>query len=94
MADILFTHGTNSKVSVGNTSTLVLDTNGARTYALLVNDSDETIYLSLGEEAVMNEGIPLFVTGALEIDGLKAYKGKIYGICASGGKNLSFFDSL
>lgn len=93
MSDILFTTGDNSKVTVGATSTLVLDTNGARTYALLVNDSDETIYLALGEDAVMNEGIPLFTTGALEINGFKAYKGKVYGICASGGKSLSYFDS-
>ncbi len=88
-----FSEGTNNSVTVGATSTLVLSTKSGRLYALLVNDSDETIYLGMGDDAVMNKGIPLFPGGGIELDGDQPFKGDVRAICASGGKNLSYFEA-
>lgn len=89
-----FSEGTNGSVTVGNGSTLVLNSKTGRKYALLVNDSDETIYVALGDDAVLNKGIPLFpYGGSLEIDGEQPFKGIVRAICASGGKNLTYFDA-
>jgi len=89
-----FSEGTNGKVTVANGSTLVLSPRTGRKYALLVNDSDETIYVALGDDAVVNSGIPLFpYGGSLEIDGEQPFKGVVRAICTSGGKNLTYFDA-
>lgn len=80
----------NSGVSVGNTSTLVLAANSSRRYLFLVNDSNESIYVSLGSAAVLNEGVLLTSGGgALTLDTTSMYHGAIYAICASGGMNLT-----
>jgi len=89
-----FSSGTNGKVTVGATSTLVSAPKSNRVYALLVNDSDETIYIALGAAAVLNQGIPLFASGgSLTLDGKYPFKGAIYAISTSGTKNLSYFDA-
>lgn len=81
------TSATNTKVSVGDTSTTVLVLNTARIAAILVNDSDEEIYINLSGTAVMNEGIRLNAYGGSLIE--TEYTGLITGICASGTKNLT-----
>jgi len=53
----------NDGVSVGATTTQVLAVNTARTFAALVNDSDEIIYLSLSGTAIANKRIRLNVGG-------------------------------
>ncbi len=89
-----FSTGNNGKVTVGATSTLVLSPKSGRLYALLINDSNEVIYLSLGGDAVMNQGIRLApFGGAIEIDGEKPFFGDVRAICASGNKNLSYFEA-
>jgi len=77
-------------VTVGNTSTVVLEANSNRKYALFVNDDDEVIYLARGSLAVMNEGIPLAPNrrGIYEINETNMYRDKITAICSSGSKNL------
>ena len=52
-----------SNVSVGVATTIVLAENGARTYLLLVNDSDTVIYLAIGAPAELNKGIRLNANG-------------------------------
>ena len=80
----------NTKVTVGSTSTLILKGKGSRKFAVLVNDSDETIYLALGEAAVLNEGIRLNAEGgAYEINANNPHDGAVYGICTSGSKNIT-----
>ena len=87
-----FNTGTGGKVTVVNTSTLALARECGRQYALLVNDSDETIYLNLGSAAVMNSGIPLTANGgAIEITGHDLFVGDVYAICSSGSKNLTTY---
>ena len=50
------------------TSTQVIAENHQRVWLLLVNDSDETIYVKFGAAAVLNEGIRLNAEGgSLEI---------------------------
>lgn len=78
-------------VVVAGATTPILPQNPGRLYALFVNDSDQVIYLKLGVDAVLNEGIRLNADGgSYEMSkGLRnLYKGEINGICASGGKNL------
>ena len=71
-------------VTVGSTSTNVLAANASRKKAIIVNDSNETIYLKYGTGATANSGIRLNANGgSLEED---VYTGIITGICASGGK--------
>jgi len=84
---------TSSSVSVGNTSTTILTANSKRKYLALVNDSNETIYVNIGNAAVMNEGIRLNSNGgSLEMKYPIIYTDAIYGICQSGGKNLTVFE--
>jgi len=79
----------NGATVVAATSTLVREYNTKRTYIVLVNDSDEIIYLGMGQPAVMNVGPRLNAEGgALERTPEKPFYGPIYGICASGAKNL------
>jgi len=81
---------TNTKVSVANTTTAVLTAEARRRYALFVNDSDEVIYLSLSDTAVLNEGIRLNASGgSYEINGTNMYVGDVSAISTSGSKNLT-----
>lgn len=82
---------THSVVTVGNTTTAVLAANAARTYVLLINDSDEVMYLKVGANAAANAGIRLEANGGrIEISAAQGnlMTGAINGICASGSKKL------
>jgi len=89
-----FDNGTPSNATVANTSTKVLSKNSGRRYAVIVNDSNESMYVSLGTAAELNKGIRLNANGGvLEINGDDPFKGEIYAICSSGGKNITTFDA-
>lgn len=76
-------------VMVGTTSAVVLDEDANRKFALLINDSDTTIYLALGKHAKLNAGIRLAPHGGYyEVNLDQAYIGKIYGICSAANKRL------
>ena len=80
------------KVSVLATSTTVRPINRSRKFLFLCNDSDETIYVSLGATAVINQGIRLNAAGgSVLID--EKHTGKVSAICASGSKNLTFSEN-
>ena len=86
---IEFSSATNTYITVGATSTSVLNINSIRRYALFINDSDEVIYLSLSDTAIMNQGIRLNANGgSYEIIKDNLYNGAISAICESGNKNL------
>jgi hypothetical protein len=88
------TTATNTSVTVGNTSTAVLALNTARKILILVNASDEAIYLSLSATAVQGDGIYLSPSGgALTLDLQGMYTGVISAICASGGKELTVMEA-
>jgi hypothetical protein len=79
---------TNFNVSVGTSSTQVLAANSNRKLLILVNDSDEPIYVSLGATASLNNGIRLNASGgALALDN-PIFKGVVNAISANGSKTL------
>ena len=88
-----FSASTASSATVGNTSTKILEKKSGRTFAILTNISDETMFLNMGNAAENNKGIPLFSNGSYEISGDRLYRGDIYAICASGGKTISILES-
>jgi len=71
-------------VSVGSTTTTVLAVNASRHAAIIVNDSDEAIYLKYGSGAELNKGIRLNAYGGSIVETM--YTGIITGICTSGSK--------
>ena len=78
---------THTAVTVANATTAVAAANADRKWLLIVNNSDETIYLKLGAAAVLNQGIRINAAGgALELTDRSLYLGAVNGICASGGK--------
>lgn len=77
---------TNTKVSVGVTSTSVLASNASRKSAILSNDSDSAIYVSLSSTAVVNEGIRLNAYGGSVT--IESYTGAITAISSGAAKNL------
>ena len=92
-----YTTPTHTAPSIGTTSTIALASNAGRLYALLINDSDETIYLKLGVAAVANEGIRLNANGGNYEMSKKLgnlYTGVISAICASGGKKLLILEGV
>jgi len=79
---------TNFNVSIGTSSTQVLAANGNRKLLILVNNSDEPIYVSLGATATLNNGIRLNASGgALALDN-PIFKGVVNAISANGSKTL------
>jgi hypothetical protein len=79
---------THATVTVGNTSTLVLAADIKRSHLLLINDSDEIMYIAFGQPAVANTGIRLNAAGGQFEMVDTVYQQAIYGICASGSKKL------
>ena len=77
--------------SIDAVTTTALAANANREYAMLINDSDETIYLKIGVDAGMNAGIRLNALGgsyemSKKIGNLDVRV--INAICASGTKEL------
>jgi hypothetical protein len=82
---------THTPITAAVNTTAALAANANRKYALLVNDSDEVIYIKLGAEAVLNQGIRLNASGGSyemsnSIGNLTT--GAINCISTSGGKIL------
>ena len=82
---------THTAATIGTASTLALAANANRESALFVNDSDETIYLSLNGSASLNAGIRLNANGgsyemSKELGNLST--AAINAISTSGTKNL------
>jgi hypothetical protein len=79
-------------VTVGNTSTAVLAASELRQYALFINDSDETLYLSAdGTAAALNDGIRLNAAGGsyeMSVRQGNIAQAAVVGISTSGGKKL------
>ena len=88
------TTATNTSVTVGSASTAVIALNTSRKILILVNASDEAIFLSLSGTAVQGDGIFLSPSGgALTLDLQGMYTGQISAICASGGKELTIMEA-
>ena len=81
------TNASNTSVTVGSSSTEICDETSLRLSYTIVNDSDEVIYLSIEDAAVMNSGIRLNPNGGSFSDNIAT--DKVFGICASGSKNVT-----
>ncbi len=80
---------TDGAVTVGAISTVALAFNGHRVNAVFVNDSDQVIYISRGNAAVIGDGIRLNPNGgSYEIDDTNLWRGAVNAICALGDANL------
>jgi hypothetical protein len=89
MAIAAITTVTHTPITVANATTAVAAANADRKWLLVVNDSDETIYVKIGAAAVMNQGIRINAAGgSLELTGGSLNTGAVNGICSSGGKKL------
>ena len=78
---------TNTSVTVAATTTAVLAANVKRISALIINNSDEVIYLALGSAAVLNKGIRLDASGgSFVLEDSDDFNGAINGISTSGSK--------
>jgi hypothetical protein len=77
---------TNGSVTIGTSSTEILDALAARKYFVIVNDSDETIYISLGA-ATVGDGIRLNANGGSYTDDM--WTGAVFGRCTSGSKDVT-----
>ena len=76
---------------VNTTSTKLLAKNSDRKYALLVNISDEVVFIKIGNtmSALLNEGIPVGPNrGFFEMSPHYGSLSQedIYGVCETGGK--------
>ena len=80
--------------NVTTTSQVVLAANEARKYAILINTSNENMWLRLGNPAVVGEGIFLARAGfAYEISQDNLYVGAIHAIHdGTGDKKLSILE--
>lgn len=81
-----------TKKSIGSSSTSVLAANVKRCYLCLVNDSDEAMYVNFGAAAVMNEGHRLNANGGSLVFSQRDFHPQltdaVNAICSSGSKNL------
>ncbi|MFE4569950.1 hypothetical protein [Paenibacillus chitinolyticus] len=78
-------------ITVGSSSTAVNTGNSTRRYLLLVNDSDEVIYLNFGGTAALNTGVRINPNGgSFEMTSVmgNVFQGAINAISASGNKVL------
>ena len=76
-----------SNVLVGTEFVTVLESNENRQVAILVNDSDENIYLKFGADATISGGIMLNCAGGTLVE--DRYTGIITAIAISGSNNLT-----
>mgnify|MGYP001589555120 CR=1 FL=1 len=86
-----YTTPTHTAVNMTTASGAALASNTSRLYALLVNDSDTTIWIKLGATAVANQGIRLNPNGGSYEMSKKLgnlYTGAINGIHASSGNKV------
>lgn len=88
---VAYVTATHTVVTVANTTTLALAANANRRYALFINDSDETIYIKIGANAVLNQGIRINANGGsyeIKLSEGSLNLGAINAICTSGSKKL------
>ncbi len=86
---------TDSSATVGVATGVALAANVARVNAVFVNDSEETIYLARGNDAVVGSGIRLNANGgSYEIDGGNLFVGIVNAIATGAGANLTVSEGV
>ena len=89
-----YTTPANSAHNVTTSTSAILAANSNRLYAVIVNDSDVVIYLGIGANAVLNQGVRINANGgAYEINWTNLYTGAINGIHGgTGNKVVTVFE--
>ncbi len=80
-----------TEATIGVATGAALAANDERVYVLFINDSDTTIYLRLGEAAVLNQGIRVNANGgSFEMTQQQGnlFDGVVNGISSGASKNL------
>ena len=77
-------------ITIGNEPTLVLEENPERIQVIVINVSDEVIYVTRGMDASVGTGE--IVKSGESYTFENAYTGVISAICESGGKDLKVFE--
>ena len=76
--------------SVGSSSTTVIAANPARKYLIIVNASNEAMYLGIGVAAESDKGVYLAAAGgSFEMITANLSPEIVYGICATGTKTAT-----
>lgn len=78
-----FENASNFEVTIGSSSTEIKTANASRKLLALVNNSEISIFISLGTTAVMNSGIRLNANGGNIVLASPVYMGSVYGIAES-----------
>lgn len=79
----------NLKKTLSVTQELILGSNPRRVYALLVKVGIDEVYLSMGEPATADQGIPLLTSGSnYEINLTNPWHGEIYAVAKTGTPTL------
>lgn len=94
--DQAYATATNGAISLGVASLVVLNQNPNRKFAVIVNDSANTIYLAFGNVAVGSTGIRLNANGGVITFGLATdipYTGTVTGIAPAGTSVVTFIES-
>ena len=95
MATGTVTPTTQTQVSVGNTTTLVLAANGKSQYVALKNVSDTQISLKIDADAVVEDAIVLEAGESYEMSEAigNLVTGAINGITATGTKVMAVYEA-
>ena len=81
--------GTPTNALVNNTSAEIVPVTANRSYLLLQNDSDSTIYLALNAPAEIGKGIRLNAGGgSYEINFTNLFTGSVYAITSGSSENI------
>jgi len=74
----------NTRPVITSTDSTILSSNSNRRYALIVNQSGQTVYLKLGATAITTQGIPLAPGASYTIDASNLFTGEVHAIKAGG----------
>lgn len=85
---------TNFNVVVGTSSTAIRSANTDRVMVALVNDSDAVMYIALGEDATLNNGIRLNANGGSIVIVNPTWTGTINAIATSASSKLVGVDGV
>lgn len=89
-----FGSGTPTQISVGTSSTVLLIANGARRYALIVNNSARSIYIQYGIAAVWKTGWVLRPNAMWEINTSGLFTGAINAITDVGTVDIDVLEGV
>jgi len=78
------------KIALSTSQKQILGKNPQRTYCLIVNPSDEEVFLSMGIPATVDRGIPLLTAGSnYEINLTNPWRGSISAVSKAGTPNIT-----